>query len=145
MIIYSMRRICQIVVHYSYSPDDLDIGFEEIDRWHRDRGFLSPSGISCGYHFIVRRDGRIEVGRPENEIGAHCRGHNRFTLGVVWVGRTSPTPKQYKAMLRLLAGLKHKWGVQIEGVVGHEELVPGAICPNIDMNKVRAELLFPIL
>ena len=48
----------------------MDIGFEEINQWHRQRGWLS-----CGYHFIIiRRSGVIEDGRTTDAVGAHCRG-----------------------------------------------------------------------
>ena len=40
-----------IIIHCSATRPSQDIGFEEIDRWHRAKGWLS-----CGYHKIIRRN-----------------------------------------------------------------------------------------
>lgn len=136
------RKIKKLIVHCTDSPDDLDIGFQEIDQWHKERGWGSPSGVHCGYHYIIRRDGRVERGRPDHERGAHARGHNTSSLGIVWVGRKVITPEQYKTMLSLLSGLRHQYKVDIENVLGHCEVNHLKTCPNIDPVKLRGNLLF---
>ena len=60
---------------------DMDIGAKEIDRWHRERGFLQ-----IGYHAVIRRDGIIEEGRPEHLIGAGVYGFNETTWHVCLAG-----------------------------------------------------------
>jgi len=70
-----------LVVHCSATPPSDDIGFTEINKWHKERGW---SG--CGYHFIIRRDGTIERGRRLNEVGAHTYGYNRVSWGICMVG-----------------------------------------------------------
>ena len=54
---------------------------ETIHKWHLKRGF---SGI--GYHFLVRKNGDIEEGRPINTVGAHCSLHNSDTIGICFEG-----------------------------------------------------------
>ena len=138
-----MRDIKKIVVHCTDSPDDLDIGFKEINQWHKDRGWMSPSGISCGYHYIIRRDGRIDFGRPEIEMGAHVAGHNRDSIGIVWVGRKIiDEEKQYPKLLQIVRDVLDHHNLTVDDVYGHSELFKGKTCPNIDMNIVRADLLF---
>lgn len=138
-----MRKINKIVVHCSDSDDSLDIGFREINDWHRQRGWLSPSGVSCGYHYIIRRDGSVEVGRPEHETGAHVRGHNSDSLGICLVGRRDFSPRQMDALFAMIWGLGHKHQLDpTEDVLGHYELDSGKTCPNLDMIKLRAETLF---
>ena len=138
-----MRAIKKIIIHCTDSQDSLDIGFREINEWHKQRGWLSPSGISCGYHFIVRRNGTIERGRPDDEIGAHCKGHNQNSLGVVWVGRDVPHPVQLARLKDLIAQLCEIHGLdRTDDVFGHCELDGGKTCPNLDMVKLRAELVF---
>lgn len=44
-----MRKITEIIIHCSATTEDKDFTVEDIDRWHRQRGF---SGV--GYHFIIR-------------------------------------------------------------------------------------------
>lgn len=70
-----------IVVHGAYTPPDMDIGAKEIDRWHRERGFLM-----IGYHKVIRRDGTIEDGRPEHLMGAGVSGYNDVSYHIVLVG-----------------------------------------------------------
>lgn len=138
-----MRKIKKVVVHCTASSDSLDIGFREIDEWHRQRGFLSDTGISCGYHWIIRRNGSVEKGRPESETGAHAQGHNHDSIGVVWVGEKQIGFNQYKQLLRVLRGIIDLYDIDIMNVLGHNELPDvKKACPVIDMNRLRADLLF---
>jgi N-acetylmuramoyl-L-alanine amidase len=137
-----MRKIKRIVIHCTDSDDSLDIGYEEINAWHKKRGWLSPSGVSCGYHYIVRRDGTTEVGRPLEEIGAHVRGFNGDSIGIVWVGRKDPDDDQFRALKQIVRALMYKYEVDIDKIQGHYELDSNKTCPNLDMVKFRAELLF---
>ncbi len=137
-----MRDIRKIVIHCTDSSDSMDVGFKEINDWHRERGWKSPSGISCGYHYIIRRDGTIEEGRPEEEIGAHVKGHNSDSLGIVWVGKKDITPNQERQLLWLIKDRSEVHQIDIDDVLGHYELDSHKTCPNLNMNLIRAELLF---
>jgi N-acetylmuramoyl-L-alanine amidase len=136
------RKIEKVIIHCTDSDDSLDIGFNEINEWHRQRGWLSPSGISCGSHFIVRRDGRIEKGRPLDEVGAHCKGHNSTSIGIVWVGRKNPSKAQYDSLLNKVKVLCGAFKIPVDKVFGHKEFEPNKTCPNMSMDHVRADLLF---
>ncbi len=137
------RKIEQIFIHCTDSPDSLDIGFKEINQWHKEKGWRShPSGISCGYHYVVRRDGRVEKGRPDSERGAHVYGHNTKSIGVVWVGKNDIDRKQYIALLDLLANLMDKYDIDVENVLGHCEKDHMKTCPNLDMLRVRGDVIF---
>ena len=65
-----------IVIHCAATDDSQDIGAAEIDRWHKQRGF-----DRIGYHFVIRRNGRIEKGRGLYDRGAHAGGHDRKAVG----------------------------------------------------------------
>ena len=54
----SRKSTDYFIIHCSATKPSMDIGFEEINRWHKERGWLQ-----CGYHFIIRRNGVIEDGR----------------------------------------------------------------------------------
>ena len=136
------RNIKKIFVHCTDSQDSLDIGFREINEWHKKKGWLSKSGISCGYHYIIRRDGRVERGRNDWENGAHVKGHNKTSIGVVWVGRNDMSQAQYDVLLPLLRGLMNQYNVDIENVLGHGEVDHFKTCPNLNMLKLRGNLLF---
>jgi len=77
------RDITEVVVHWTGTYIDQDIGAEDVHSWHQQQGW---SG--CGYHYVIRRDGTIERGRPINYIGAHAKanGHNNQSIGVSFVG-----------------------------------------------------------
>ena len=70
-----------IVFHCSATPPNSDIGAQEIDDWHRERGWNE-----IGYHAVIRRDGTIEWGRHMDEVGAHVKGKNMQSVGVCLVG-----------------------------------------------------------
>lgn len=76
-----MRSIDEIIVHCSATKAGRNVDAMEIDRWHKARGFKC-----IGYHFVVKLDGKIEAGRSISEIGAHCKGKNSHSIGVVYVG-----------------------------------------------------------
>jgi len=135
-----MREINKIVIHCSDSPDSLDIGVREIRDWHKQRGWSD-----IGYHYVVRRDGTVESGRPIEIKGAHVKGHNSDSIGICWVGRKDIDDKQLKslrAIIRAFAG-KYKLDV-VDDVFGHYELDNKKTCPNLDMVKFRANLVFDV-
>lgn len=76
-----MRRIDEIAVHCAATPPSMDIGVEEIRAWHLDRRWSD-----IGYHFVIRRGGSIETGRPLVRPGAHVAGYNRHSIGVCLAG-----------------------------------------------------------
>lgn len=96
-----MRKISEIIIHCSDSPKSLDIGAAEIDKWHKDKGW---SGI--GYHYVIKRNGDIESGRPIHEVGAHCKGRNEHSIGVCVIGGNNGqfdyNPDQFESLADLV-------------------------------------------
>lgn len=76
-----MREIDKIIIHCSATPEGRDVTVEEIDRWHKERGFTA-----IGYHYVITLDGQVHKGRAEEIKGAHCQGHNSKSIGVCYVG-----------------------------------------------------------
>jgi hypothetical protein len=138
-----MRDIAKIVVHCSDSPDERDIGLEEINIWHSTRwsGIWSNGRrIYCGYHYIIRRNGIVEMGRPEAFAGAHVHGHNQNSVGICWVGRRELTDQQRASLLMLVGEVMDRYGLNVRDVLGHSELNKAKTCPNINMDVFRREL-----
>ncbi len=71
-----------IVVHAADTKPSMDIGVKEIRKWHVEERKWSD----IGYHFVIRRDGSIESGRPLDVPGAHVRGFNGVSWGICMVG-----------------------------------------------------------
>ena len=54
-----MRRINEIIIHCTATPEGRPVSVAGINEWHLERGW---SGI--GYHRVIHLDGRREAGRP---------------------------------------------------------------------------------
>ena len=80
-----MRTITLIIIHCSATPEGRRLDFETCRRDHiRHRGFTD-----IGYHFYITRDGEIHRGRPLEKVGAHCKNHNRHSVGICYEGGLS--------------------------------------------------------
>ena len=125
-----MRTITMIVIHCSAVRPGQRSSAEDIDNWHKDKGW---KGI--GYHFVVRRDGTIETGRRLEEIGAHVVGHNRHSIGICYEGgldsagepADTRTPEQVKTLRKLVERMHAYFPKAL--IVGHHDLNPGKKCP----------------
>lgn len=124
-----------IVIHCSATPPSMDIGVQEIDRWHRQKGWQG-----CGYHYVIRRDGSIETGRPDDVIGAHVANHNHNSLGICMVGgvaekdKVTPennfTEAQFASAQALISRMRAKYPEA--KVRGHRDFAKKA-CPSFDV------------
>ena len=126
-----MRRITLIVVHCSAVRPGQTSSAAQIDTWHRQRGFH----LGIGYHYVIRRNGEIEAGRPEWMVGAHCQNHNSHSIGVCYEGgldadglpADTRTPRQKAALRQLLTALHQRYPRAL--IVGHHDLNPQKACP----------------
>ena len=129
-----MRTITLIIIHCSAVRSDQTSSVAQINTWHHERGFH----LGVGYHYVIRRDGTIEPGRPEWMIGAHCVNHNAHSIGVCYEGgldiRGQPadtrTPEQKAAMRQLLEDLHRRYPRAL--IVGHRDLNPLKDCPGYE-------------
>lgn len=136
-LLATSRPINEIIWHCTATPEGKDYTVSDIRAWHKARGFSD-----VGYHYIVYRDGRIMLGRPVGQIGAHVEGHNTGTIGCSYVGGVSAdgkfakdtrTPAQTASMLWLTKQLlgMHR---SAKKVTGHNQYANKA-CPSFDVRK----------
>lgn len=127
-----MRHIKQIIIHCSATRPDMDIGVNEIRQWHLQRGFND-----IGYHYVIRRSGLVEAGRPVEIAGAHAQGHNFASIGICLVGGNNEADfsyKQYQSLFDLVHNLINTY----EGaeVIGHRDLPNvSKLCPCFDVKE----------
>lgn len=105
---------------------------------HRLRGFLK-----IGYHYVIKRDGTVEQGRKETEVGAHVEGHNKGNLGICLAGglnektgapENNYTQQQFDSLFKLLTELKGRY--PSAKVLGHRDWPNVAkACPCFDAGK----------
>jgi N-acetylmuramoyl-L-alanine amidase len=136
-----MTRIDFIAIHCSATPATHDIGATEIRQWHRAQGWRD-----IGYHYVIRRDGTVERGRPADQPGAHEPKINARSIAICLVGGSPPvgsdaakkglgennfTPAQWVSLEKLVREL-HLKHPKAE-VLGHRD-VPGVrkACPSFD-------------
>ena len=90
-----------VILHHSAS---CDVPAAEIHAWHLAKGW---AGI--GYHFVIRKDGSIERGRPLEMIGAHVGpGVNGYSIGICLAGdfmKEVPASAQIESLISLLVWL----------------------------------------
>ena len=105
-----MREINKIIVHCSATREGENYEVAEIRKWHLARGFSD-----IGYHFYIDLYGEIHKGRDISKIGAHCKGHNRNSIGICYCGGVEAdgkTPKdtrttdQRRSLVAVLRTLK---------------------------------------
>ena len=103
----STRKVTErIILHHA---DAKKCSAEDIHRWHLNNGW---SG--AGYHFLVRKDGKIYRLRPEDKVGAHAYSSNYNSIGICFEGNymEEDMPEiQKEAGKELVAYLKNKYGI----------------------------------
>lgn len=132
----------EIIVHCSATKEYKDYDVEDIRKWHKERGFKD-----IGYHFVITRDGIIQRGRPMSQFGAHCRGHNKNSIGICYVGglnlkgfpSDTRTVLQKMALIKLINKLLIVYP-SITSVVGHNKYSIKA-CPCFDAEKEYEDLV----
>ena len=130
----------QVVIHHTGNPTDDDLSVVEINASHQARGW------SCiGYHYVIRKDGTVEIGRPHWTVGAHAYGHNSHTIGIHVCGNfeeAEPTSEQIESTAMLLANLCADYGLSIDRdtIVGHRELMSTA-CPGRNLFAQMDEIV----
>jgi len=124
--VYAMELTRAVIHHTAGSNEtDRDLTVEEIDRYHKEKGW---DGI--GYHLLIRKDGEICKGRDINTKGAHAVGRNDY-IGIALTGYDTFTKEQIASLKELIVklGIKH--------IERHHELCPGA---GFDIEEIRKNL-----
>lgn len=128
-------RVDKIVIHHTGDEVDDDLSAEEIHRIH-----LANDWAGIGYHYVIRKNGRIEQGRPEWAIGSHAYGENWHTIGVHCCGNfciAEPTQFQIESLAYLVGWLCDKYGLipSDKTVVGHCDINATA-CPGDNLYDI---------
>ena len=133
-----MRTITEIIIHCSATKEGKSFRAADIDRWHREKGYRS-----IGYHYVILIDGTIESGRPLEQAGAHCQGHNAHSIGICYIGgldhygkpKDTRTPEQRKALKQLIDELQTRFPNAT--VHGHREFA-NKDCPCFDVENLAS-------
>ena len=132
-----MRQIDKIIVHCSATREGENFEVAEIRKWHVEgRGWSD-----IGYHFYIDLYGEIHKGRDIAKIGAHCKGHNRYSIGICYCGGVEAdgkTPKdtrydcQKESLTAVLRTLKAMYPNAV--IHSHNDFANKA-CPSFNATK----------
>lgn len=138
-----MRQIDKIIVHCSATRPSMDIGADTIRDWH-----VNGNGWSdIGYHYVIKRNGLVEAGRPVSISGAHAKGHNADSIGICLVGGmledmskadANFTLAQYLSLDILIKSIKEDFDIAM--VTGHRDLEgSGKECPSFNVAALLSQ------
>lgn len=126
-----MRTITLIIVHCSANRQGSTLRM----MGHRPSASLSRlEWLRISLRYPDR--GTIETGRPLEQVGAHCKNHNRYSIGVCYIGglandgktpMDTRTEAQREALQGLLRELHQRFPKAL--IVGHRDLDPLKSCP----------------
>lgn len=125
--------ITHVIVHCSKTTKRQGDGLMAVERKCRLRG-----AFSCGYHYVISRDGTVQSGRKLDEAGNHTLGYNASSIGVCLVGMPGrATYEQKQALQTLLSILREEFPNAT--AVTHEEIQPstGKGCPGFKLKGVE--------
>lgn len=140
-------RTDYIVIHCSATRAiQANIGAKDIRQWHLAKGWRD-----IGYHWVIKRDGKVEKGRGVDEIGSHVAGHNANSIGICLVGglnndtyapEANYTAAQWGALKTLVADMLKKYPKA--KVLGHRDF-PGVAkaCPCFNAKEWAKNAGFP--
>lgn len=123
-----------IIIHCAATRENSDVTVEQIDQMHAARGFKRSNQTEAlkhiGYQYYIRKDGTVNKGRHEDEIGAQCLGWNSRSIGICYEGgldvngkaKDTRTTAQKESIISLVNGICSRW--TIIKVIGHRDTSP---------------------
>jgi N-acetylmuramoyl-L-alanine amidase len=120
-----VRTITLIIIHCSATKAGQCYSFEQCRADHLRRGWSD-----IGYHYYITRDGRVHEGRALEQVGAHCKDHNKHSIGICYEGGLdmdgracdTRTKAQRRSLRQLLETLHDRFPDAI--IMGHRDLSP---------------------
>lgn len=125
------RPVTRVFIHCSASDRPEHDNVATMDLWHKQRGW---AGV--GYHFFIRKNGLLEIGRDLEKVPAAQEGNNAGTIAICLHGLARD--KFTEAEFATLRGLCQQINATYEGKVtfhGHCEVANKA-CPVFDYKAV---------
>ena len=131
-----MRLVKEIIIHCSATREEQQVSVDTIRDWHLAKGWND-----IGYHFYIDLDGTINKGRDIDKMGAHCKGHNRNSIGICYCGgveadgktpKDTRTQEQKDSLLNVLKTLKAMYPESV--IYSHNEFANKA-CPSFDATE----------
>lgn len=129
LVKFNPKVVKYIVMHHVCGKG---LTIEDIHRIHLKNGWAG-----CGYHYYIRFDGHVFVGRPIEYIGSHCLGKNSISVGIALEGdfrKDKPTDEQIQSAKEVIKQILKVYP-SITHVMNHRDLFP-TLCPVVDLKDM---------
>jgi hypothetical protein len=154
----------QIILHHSLTKDNQTVSWGAIRKYHKSYAFngkiiskeeakycmesgqhIKKPWRDIGYHFgieLINDSYEILMGRMPNVQGAHCRGHNKDSIGICFIGNYDimvPSKEMINQGILLVAYLCEIYDISSNQIFGHREY-SSKTCPGTNFNLVDFKL-----
>lgn len=132
------RAVSKVFIHCSASQNPNHDNIAMIRKWHTSPDPKDPSKpwVDVGYHYFIRSDGTIELGRSLEMTPAAQGGYNRGSIAICLHGLDVGdfTEAQRKALHELCTriNIEYKGSITFHG---HKEVNPHKDCPVFDYKE----------
>lgn len=126
------RLVDTVFIHCSASDNPKHDDISVMTIWHLERGF---NGV--GYHYFIKKDGTIQIGRDLERPSAAQKGYNSHSIAICLHGlkKNKFTEAQFKSLRELCMDINKDY----KGLMrfrGHCEVNEHKTCPVFDYKKV---------
>lgn len=134
-------NIKYIIIHHSLTKDGEVKDWTAIKKYHME----VMKFVDIGYHYGIEKvNGQyvVQIGRQENQIGAHTLGQNACSIGICVVGNFDnelPNPKAMDLLVDLCKQLVAKYNLTPEMIITHHRFASYKTCPGkkFPMDELR--------
>ena len=120
-----------LIIHCSATRCDQDYTVEMMRKDHQARGFRD-----IGYHFYVRKDGTISQHRKLLEVGAHCKPHNRYSIGICYEGGLNQFGRPANTLTEIQEECLEVLLIRLHDFSRKQRLLGIEICPKLLRRRV---------
>lgn len=135
IFIKPFRAIDRVFIHCSASDNPTHDDIKVIKKWHTAEPPKGRGWSDVGYHFFIRKNGTVEIGRDLARTPAAQRGHNRGTIAICVHGleKDNFTKEQFKSLYKLCDEINRSYNKIT--FHAHNE-VANKECPVFDVKEV---------
>lgn len=126
-----IRKISKVFIHCSASDHAAHDDISVIRKWHLDRGWSD-----VGYHYFIKKNGDLQLGRDLERTPAAQRGFNLWSIAICVHGleKNLFTVEQFETLKSLCGLIKVAYNNEVT-FHGHCE-VSSKTCPVFDYKQV---------
>lgn len=134
-----MRAIKSISIHCTDTDNPKHDNIATIRAWHTDPARVGGPWIDVGYHYFIRRDNTIEIGRPHAVKPAAVMHFNDEMIAIALHGRDPLKfpDAQILTCAKLCLNIMWSHSIPLEEVRPHNFWEKGKTCPNFKIERLH--------